>query len=69
MLHLDLSLSNFERKFYAAKEILMQKMLFLHFYEQQDKFQYIIKKCAQGKNQVMHDLSACVIKKFNGYNW
>ena len=47
----------------------MQKKLFLHFYEQQDKFRYIIKKSAQGKNQVMHDLSACVIKKFNGYNW
>ena len=45
--------------------IFLQKNLFLRVQEQHDKFRFIIKKRAQGKNNVIRDLSSCVIKKFN----
>lgn len=45
--------------------IFLQKNLFLRVQEQHDKFRFIIKKGAQGKNNVIRDLSSCIIKKFN----
>ena len=46
----------------------MEQNLFLPVYEQQDKFCFVIKKDVQGKNKVIHYLSSCIIKKFNGDN-
>ena len=40
---------------------------FLRVYERRNKFRYLIKKCIHGKNDVVRDLSSCVIEKFNGY--
>ena len=47
---------------------ITKKNLFLQVYEQRDKFRYVIKKGAQGKNKVIRDLSSCVIKKFDSYD-
>ena len=32
-----------------------------------NRFRYIIKKGVRGKNNIIRDLSSCVIQKFNGY--
>ena len=45
-----------------------KKKVFLRVYKQRDKFRYIIEKGTQGKNQVIRDLSSCIIKKCNGYD-
>ena len=36
-------------------------------YRRRDKFRYVTKKDVHGKNNVLRDLSACVIQQFNGY--
>ena len=43
-----------------------KKGLFIRVYETRDKFRYLIKKGVHGKNNVVRDLSSCVIKKVNG---
>ena len=67
MLQLDHSLENFFKKCHVANDFLEMKGLFLRVYERRDKFRHVIKKGAQGKNNMIRDLSSCVIQKINGY--
>ena len=43
------------------------KIYFLHQYEKQKEFRYLIRKPPTGKNTAMHNLSSCVIEHYDGY--
>ena len=45
----------------------MEKNLFIRVCEIRTKFRYLIHKLPTGKNQVVRNLSSCVIQKCNGY--
>ena len=45
----------------------MKNSFFLRVYELKEKFRYLIKQDPQKEN-VIKDLSSCIIKKFNGFN-
>lgn len=49
-------------------DLLEEKRIFLRVYERRDKLRFLIKKGVRGYNKVTRDLSACIIKKFNGYD-
>ena len=40
---------------------------FLRFYEQRNKFRRLVKRKLKEKNENIKELSACVVRKFNGY--
>ena len=44
------------------RKFLLKKSLFLHVYEQHDKFGFFIKKSVKGKNDVLCDHSLRVTK-------
>lgn len=60
-------LKNFSDKCHLLNELLEEKHLFLRVYERRRKFRFLIKKGVIGKNKIIWDLSACVIRKFNNY--
>ena len=66
-LHLDDSFENCFDKCHLVNELLEEKRLFLRVYERRDKFRFLIKKGVSGKNKIVRDLSACIIRKFNSY--
>lgn len=66
-LHLDDSFENCFDKYHLVNELLEEKRLFLRVYERRDKFRFLIKKGVSGKNKIVRDLSACIIRKFNSY--
>ena len=58
---------HFFKKCHVANDFLEMKGLFLRVSERLDKFHYVIKKSTQGKNNVIRDLSSCIVQKFNKY--
>ena len=64
---LDNSFESFFDKCHLINDLIEEKGYFLRVYERRDKFRYLIKKDVHGKNNVLRDLSACVIQKFDGY--
>ena len=67
-LKLNLCLSTFETQYHIINDLLMEKNLFLRFYELRRKFRYLIKELPNGKNSVKRDLLACVEEPFNGFH-
>ena len=66
-LRLDLELMNFENQCFQINRILMKNNFFLRVFELKDKFRYLIKQDSKKQN-VIRDLSSCIIEKFNGFN-
>ena len=66
-LQLNDSLKRFFKKCHLVNDLLETKGLFLRVYERCDKFRHLIKKGVRGKNNIICDLSSCVIQRFNGY--
>ena len=67
-LKLNLCLSTFETQYHIINDLLIEKNLFLRFYELRRKFRYLIKELSKGKNSVKRDLLACVEEPFNGFH-
>ena len=63
----NLRLDDSFEKCHFVNELLEQKHLFLRVYKRRDKFRFLIKKGVVGRNKIVRDLFACVIRKFNVY--
>ena len=66
-MQLDPGLSTFETQCLIVNDLLMSKNLFLRVYELRKKFCYLIKKMPKGRIIIQKDLSACVERRFNGF--
>ena len=66
-LRLSLCLTTFEQQCYEVNDLIIEKTLFLRVHETRNKFCYLIHKPPAGKNQVVRNLSSCVIQKYNDY--
>ena len=67
MMKLDLDILNFESQCLKLNQILNKNNLFLCIFEFKEKFHCLIKQDSENKN-LIRDLSACIIEKFNGFN-
>ena len=67
MMKLDLDILNFENQCLKVNQILNKNNLFLRVFELKEKFRCLIKQDSEKKN-LIRDLSACIIEKFNGFN-
>ena len=67
MLKLDLDILNFENQCLEINQILNKNNLFLRVFEFKQKFHCLIKQDSEKKN-VIRQLSACIIEKFNGFS-
>ena len=67
VLKLDLDILNFENQCLKINQILNKYNLFLRVFELKQKFHCLIKQDSEKKN-IIRDLSACIIEKFNGFN-
>ena len=67
VLKLDLDILNFENQCLKINQILNKYNLFLPVFELKQKFHCLIKQDSEKKN-IIRDLSACIIEKFNGFN-
>ena len=66
-IQLDRTLFGFFNRCFLVIELLSKYDYFLKFYEQRDKFRFLINKKIERKNKVTRDLFSSVIEKFNGY--
>ena len=66
-MRLDLDILNFENQCLKINQILNKNNLFLCVFELTEKFRCLIKQDSEKKN-LIRDLSACIIEKFNGFN-
>ena len=57
---------NFENQCFQINRILSKHEMFLRVFELKDKFRYIIKQNSQQK-KFFSEVSACVVKRFNGF--
>ena len=67
MLKLDLDILNLENRCLKINQILNKNNLFLRVFELKQKFHCLIKQDPEKKN-IVRELSACIIEKFNGFN-
>ena len=67
VLKLDLDILNFENQCLKINQILNKYNLFLCVFELKQKFRCLIKQDSEKKN-IIRDLLACIIEKFNGFN-
>ena len=56
------SFENFFEKCHLINDLAEEKGYFGMVYRRRDKFRYVTKKDVHGKNNVLRDLSACVIQ-------
>ena len=66
-MRLGLDILNFENQCLKINQILNKNNLFLCVFELKEKFHCLIKQDSEKKN-LIRDLSACIIEKFNGFN-
>ena len=66
-MRLNLGILHFENQCLKVDQILNKNNLFLHVFEQKEKFRCLIKQDSEGKN-IIKDLSSCIIEKFIGFN-
>ena len=66
ILKLDLDILNFENQCNKINQILNRNSLFLRVFEFKQKFHCLIKQDPEKKN-VVRELSACIVEKFNGF--
>ena len=64
---LDHTLFGYFERCQKINEVLTEFGYFLRFYEWRNKFRYLVKKKLKEKNENIRELSACVVRKFNGY--
>ena len=67
MMKLDLDILNFESQCLKINQILNKNNLFLCVFELKEKFRCLIKQDSEKKN-LIRDLSAGIVEKFNGFN-
>ena len=67
MMRLDLDILNFENQCLKINQILDKNNLVSRVFELKEKFHCLIKQDSETKN-LIRDLSACIIEKFNGFN-
>ena len=65
---LDKSLFGFFSRCFKINIVISKYEYFLRFFERRNLYRYLTKKKVSRKNEVTRELSACIIKKFNGYN-
>ena len=61
------TLFGFFERCYKRNQVISKHGFFLKFFERCNMYRFLIKKKAQGKNEITRNLSACVLEKFNGY--
>ena len=66
---LDHSVSGFFNQSMVANKVLSEFGFFLRFYERRNKFRFQLRQHLNEKNMMKKELSACVISKFNGYEF
>ena len=66
---LDHSVSGFFNQSMVANKVLSEFGFFLRFYERRNKFRFQLRQHLNEKNTMKKELSACVISKFNGYEF
>ena len=66
---LDHSVSGFFNQSMVANKVLSEFGFFLRFYERRNKFRFQVRQHLNEKNTMKKELSACVISKFNGYEF
>ena len=66
---LDHSVSGFLNQSMVANKVLSEFGFFLRFYERRNKFRFQLRQHLNEKNTMKKELSACVISKFNGYEF
>ena len=66
LLRLDLDTLNFENQCFKINRILTKYNMFLRVFELKDKFRYLFKQNSEQK-RIINEVSACVIKRFNGF--
>ena len=66
---LDWTLFGFFDRCYQLNRVLANHGYFLKFFERRNMYRFLIKKKAQGKNELTRKLSACVLEKFNRYEF
>ena len=67
MMRLDLDILNFEYQCLKINEMLNKNNLFLRVFELKEKFRCLIKQDSEKEN-LIRDLSACIIEKSDGFN-
>ena len=69
LIMLDHSVSGFFNPCMLANNVLSEFGFFLRFYERRNKFRFQLWQQISEKNKMRKELSACVISKFNGYEF
>ena len=64
---LDKTLFGFFERCYKINQVLSKHGFFFKFFERCNMYRFLIKKEAQGKNEIRRNLSTCVLERFNGY--
>lgn len=64
---LDHSVFGFLEKCQTINEVLSEYNYFLRFYDRRNKYRYRLRQKLKTKNEMIRELSACVIQTFNGY--
>ena len=64
---LDKTIFGFFDKCFKINQVISKHGFFLKTFERRNMYRFLIKKKVHGKNEIIRNLSACVIEKCNGY--